>query len=210
MLKNCGTEGGRLPSPFLCSVWRRTLQKIHNSNPCLTELNTGRNTIVSSQRTGRCTQSSPGLLQEEGGWGEGWRGRPKTIYSISIDWRPFPFFRLFICEGDIEYMGCGNTEHRDLKARALPWLPSCPNELEERFGGACLNCDGSLKGLAIPRDSAKMSAASYCQLQLPLVFTFCDVNHQCQAISELCVKSLWYGEQPNAIARQLDFCYTFI
>jgi hypothetical protein len=26
-------------------------------------------------------------------------------------------------------------------------------------------------------------------------------------MSELCVEPLWYGEQPNAIARQLDFCY---
>ncbi len=30
-----------------------------------------------------------------------------------------PFFRLFIREGDIEYTGCGNTEHRGLKARVL-------------------------------------------------------------------------------------------
>jgi hypothetical protein len=32
----------------------------------------------------------------------------------------------------------------------------------------------------------------------------CDVNHQCQTMSELCVEPLWYGEQPIAIARQLD------
>jgi hypothetical protein len=29
-------------------------------------------------------------------------------------------------------------------------------------------------------------------------------------MSELCVEPLWYGEQPNAIARQLDFCSLFI
>jgi hypothetical protein len=40
--------------------------------------------------------------------------------------------------------------------------------------------------------------------------TFCDVNHQRQAMSELCVESLWYGEQPNAIARQLNLFYIFI
>ena len=30
------------------------------------------------------------------------------------------FFRLFTAEGDMEYTGCGNTEHRGLKSRALP------------------------------------------------------------------------------------------
>ncbi len=29
---------------------------------------------------------------------------------------------------------------------------------------------------------------------------FCDVYHQCQAMPELYVGPLWYGEQPNAIA----------
>ena len=31
-----------------------------------------------------------------------------------------PFSRLFTCEGDIEYTGCSNTEHRGLKARDPP------------------------------------------------------------------------------------------
>jgi hypothetical protein len=67
------------------------------------------------------------------------------------------------------------------------------------------------KGLPNPGFEQKFSAASYCQLQLPLCFTFCDVNHQCQDMSELCVvEPLWYGEQPNVIARQLDFCYILI
>jgi hypothetical protein len=30
------------------------------------------------------------------------------------------FFRLFTCEGDMEYTGCCNTEHRGLKDRVLP------------------------------------------------------------------------------------------
>jgi hypothetical protein len=36
----------------------------------------------------------------------------------------------------------------------------------------------------------KCSAASYYQQQLPLFFTFCDVNHQCQALSELSAEKL--------------------
>jgi hypothetical protein len=54
------------------------------------------------------------------------------------------------------------------------------------------------------------SAAGYCQLQPPLFFTFGDVNQQCQAMSEFCVEPLWYGEQTNAIARQMNLCYMFI
>jgi hypothetical protein len=42
-----------------------------------------------------------------------------------------------------------------------------------------------------------------------LFFTFCDVNHQCQAMSELCVEPLWYGGQTDAIARQLNLCYIY-
>ncbi len=38
-----------------------------------------------------------------------------------------------------------------------------------------------------PGFEQKYSAASYCQLQLPMFFTFCDVYHQCQAMSELCL-----------------------
>jgi hypothetical protein len=30
-----------------------------------------------------------------------------------------PFFRLFTRQGDMECTGCGNTEHRGLKARVL-------------------------------------------------------------------------------------------
>jgi hypothetical protein len=36
------------------------------------------------------------------------------------------------------------------------------------------------------------------------------VNHQRQAMSELCVETLWYGGQTDAIARQLNLCYIFI
>ncbi len=44
---------------------------------------------------------------------------------------------------------------------------------------------------------------------LPLIL-FSEVNHQSQAMSELCVEPLSYEEQPKAIARQLNFGYTFI
>jgi hypothetical protein len=40
-----------------------------------------------------------------------------TIYFDRLE--TVRFFRLFTREGDIEYTGCGNTERRGLKARAL-------------------------------------------------------------------------------------------
>ncbi len=91
----------------------------------------------------------------------------------------------------MEYNGCGNTEHRGLKA--IEYCPDChlaqislkkvPREQFEQV----LHCDGSLKGLAIPRVWAKMLRCKlYCQLQLPLFFTFCDVNHQCSTYCSFC------------------------
>jgi hypothetical protein len=83
--------------------------------------------------------------------------------------------------------------------------------LRKGAGEHVLHCDGSLKGLAISSVKQKCSAASYRQQQvLPLFLTFCDVNHQCQAMSELCVEPLWYGEQTNVIARQLNLSHIFI
>ncbi len=46
------------------------------------------------------------------------------------------------------------------------------------------------KGLPYPGFEQKSPAASYCQLQPPLFFTFCDVYHHCQAMSEFCVEPL--------------------
>ncbi len=54
--------------------------------------------------------------------------------------------------------------------------------------------------MTYPRFEQTCSAASYCQLKLKLFITFCDVNHQGQAMSELCVEPLIYEDQPNAIA----------
>ncbi len=66
----------------------------------------------------------------------------------------------------------------------------------KRCGQACFALWWKLKRACHTEGlSQKCSAASYCQLQLHLFFTFCDVNHQCPAVSELCVKPLWYGEQ---------------
>ncbi len=101
---------------------------------------------------------------------------------------------------------------QNTEASRLEYCPDChlaQISLRKGAGEHVLHCDGSLKGLAIPGFEQKCSAASYCQLQLPLFFTFCDVNLQCQAMSELCVESLWHGEQINVIARQLNLCYIF-
>jgi hypothetical protein len=64
-----------------------------------------------------------------------------------------------------------------------------------------------LKGLKAQELSknAQLLVTVYCQLQRPLVFEFCDVNPQCQVLSELYVEPQWYGEKPNVIARLLDF-----
>ncbi len=51
--------------------------------------------------------------------------RATTIYIDRLE--TVCFFRLFIREGDMEYTGCDNKEHRGLKARVLPWMPSCPD-----------------------------------------------------------------------------------
>jgi hypothetical protein len=44
--------------------------------------------------------------------------RPTTIYFGRLE--TFQFFGLITSEGDKEYTGCGNKEHRGLKARVLP------------------------------------------------------------------------------------------
>jgi hypothetical protein len=41
-----------------------------------------------------------------------------TIYFEKLD--TVPFFRLFTRERDMEYKGCGYTEHRGLKDKILP------------------------------------------------------------------------------------------
>jgi hypothetical protein len=82
--------------------------------------------------------------------------------------------------------------------------------LRKGAGEYVLHCDVSIKGIAYPGFDQKCSAESYCKLQLPLFFTFCDGNNQYQAMSKLYVEPLWYGEHPNAIARQLNLCYIFI
>jgi hypothetical protein len=104
-------------------------------------------------------------------------------------------------------MGCGNTEHRDLKARVLraALIAILPT------GEHVLHWDGSLKGLAIPSPRVWAKMLSCRLLSITAAFVLCcDVNHQCQAMSEPRVEPLWYGEQPNVIVRQLNLCNIFI
>ncbi len=66
-----------------------------------------------------------------------------TIYFKSLE--TVHVFRLFTREGDMEYTGCGNTEHRDLKTRVL-YRPDCRlAQISLRKGGGehDLHCDGS-------------------------------------------------------------------
>ena len=69
---------------------------------------------------------------------------PKTAYFNRLE--TVPFFRLFTVEGDIEYTGCGNTEHRDQKARVLLECRLAKIGLRKGAGEHVLHCDGSLKG----------------------------------------------------------------
>ncbi len=74
----------------------------------------------------------------------------------------FPSFHSWGRHAWSDYTGCGNTQHRCLKARVLPWLPSYAGGLKEGVGEHVLHCDVSLKGLPIPRVWAKMLS---CKLQ---------------------------------------------
>ncbi len=116
-----------------------------------------------------------------------------------------PFLRLFSCEENIEYTGCCSTEHWDLKARVPLWLPSCPDYREEWCREHVLHCDRSLKGLAIPTAWVEMLSCKLLSTAAASVIymTWWKPPKASHA------RTLWYEEQPNAIARQLDFCYIF-
>ena len=72
--------------------------------------------------------------------------------------------------------------------------------------------------MELKRASHTQSLSKNAQLQATVNYScLCSLhcvilisNHQCQAMSELCLEPLWYGEQPNAIARQLNLCFIFI
>jgi len=73
-----------------------------------------------------------------------------------------PFSCIFTREGYIEYTGCGNTEHRGLKARAPPDCHLGQTSLRKGATEHILLCDESIKGLATyPRFEQKCLAASY-------------------------------------------------
>jgi hypothetical protein len=79
------------------------------------------------------------------------------------------------------------------EAKRLEYCTDCylaQISLWKVVGEHVLHCEESIQGLPYPGFKQKCSAAGYCQLQLPL----------------FAVEPLWYGEQPNAIVRQLDFC----
>ncbi len=69
---------------------------------------------------------------------------PMTIYFDRLE--TVFFFCLFTRKGDMAYKGSDNTEHRGLKARVLPWLPSCKDKLEKRCEWACFALLWKLKG----------------------------------------------------------------
>jgi|688.fasta_scaffold2221839_2 hypothetical protein len=61
-----------------------------------------------------------------------------TIYFNILE--IVPFFRLFTREGNIEYTGCGNTEHRGLKA--IEYFPDC-HLAKIVLRKHVMHCDGS-------------------------------------------------------------------
>jgi hypothetical protein len=112
----------------------------------------------------------------------------------------FPFSRLFSCEENIEYTGCGSTEHRSLKAPRLQlWLPSCLDYWEERCRGASFSLWWKLK-----RTCHTHGLSRNAQFQA-------TVNCSCICNSYDVMKTSEGKQCQNsvAVARQLDFCYTF-
>jgi hypothetical protein len=85
--------------------------------------------------------------------------------------------------------------------------------LRKRAGELVLHCDGSLKGLAIPHTqglskNAQLQATVNYSCLWSLHFVMLITNAKpCQ---NSFVEPLWYGEQPNAIARPLNLCFIFI
>jgi hypothetical protein len=64
-----------------------------------------------------------------------------TIYFDRLE--TVRFFRLLSCERDLEYTGCGNTEHRGVKARVLPDCHLAQISLIKGAGEHVLHRDGS-------------------------------------------------------------------
>ncbi len=117
------------------------------------------------------------------------RSRPTMIYFERL--QTVCFFRLFTREGDMEYTGCGNTDHRGLKARVLPWLPSCPDELEKRCRWACFVLWWKLKRARLTQGLSKtaqlqatVNYSCLCSLHFVILNTYAK---QCQnSVYNLC------------------------
>ncbi len=132
--------------------------------------------------------------------------KPSTIYFDRLE--TVCIFHLFTCEGDMECTGCGNTEHKGLKDCPDCHLAQISLRKGRRWTSFALWW--KLKDLPYPGFKQKCSAASHSQLQLPMFFTFCIVNHQCQAKSEPCVEHSVVWRSVKCIDRQLNLCNIYI
>jgi hypothetical protein len=71
------------------------------------------------------------------------------------------FFRLFTCDGDLEYTA---VVIQNIEARRLEYFPDChlaQISLRKGAGEHVLHCNGSFKEIAIPRFEQKCSAAFF-------------------------------------------------
>ncbi len=131
--------------------------------------------------------------------------KPTTTYFGRLE--TVSFFHLFIVRETWSTLAAviQNTE-----AERLQYCPDCHHaqiSLRKRRGWTCFSLWWKLKGLPYSVFEQKCSAASYRQLQLPLFFTFCDVNHQCQAMSEPCVEHSVVWRAVKCIALALNVPY---
>jgi hypothetical protein len=69
--------------------------------------------------------------------------RPTTIYFNRLE--TVHFFCLFTREGDIEFTGCGNSEHRGLNA--VEYCSDCLLAQISLRNGAVLHCENKFKAL---------------------------------------------------------------
>ncbi len=116
-----------------------------------------------------------------------------TFFLFSKSWlrsRPtIMSFRLFICEGDIEYTGCGYTEHRGLRASAAV-IAILPRLAWGKVCGACFELWWKLKRACHTEGlSAQLQAAFDCSCfcSLHLVMLIVTNTKACQnSVYNLC------------------------
>jgi hypothetical protein len=76
-------------------------------------------------------------------------------------------------------------------------------------GEHVLHCDGSLKGHAIPRIWAKILSCQLLSTTTAFVLYILWCLSPMPSHVRTLFRPLWYGEQPNAIARLLNLCCIF-